>query len=170
MATQEKITGKCQNFQLDDIPDAYELYCDNYKEFDENLDMDVLPVGFTTIQEFESLLTEPTVYALIWETHYNTKEIKCKSLDGFVVFNLQPNDYSILMIESNQKDKDILRRLLYEIVSVANNSSVKKPVILQIPETRLDLCEEAVKVGFKLVATERNSDKPDIFKYCYKHK
>lgn len=167
MATKEKLPGRPKNFELDDVLDAYELFCDNYKIHDEYLDMDLLPIGFNTIEEFEKLLQQNTVYALKWETLYDNGNVKCKSLDGFIVFEIHNEDYSILILEANSHDKTILRNLLYEVISVANTGKFKKPIILNIPETRLDLAEQAAIVGFKMTATIRNSDTPDIFKYVY---
>src|SRR6266496_3010359 len=120
---------KVRGLKSSDIDDCYMLLAENTKEYDENLDLEVLPKEFPTEEQFRKILiNEGHTRAIVAENVVNNFSI----FAGFAIFDINNSDFNILMLESTPKlNREISGKLIDSIINkaaVSKNNKIYFPI------------------------------------------
>lgn len=146
-----------------DLKVCYNLLCENTKEYDENLELDVLPKLFPTEEEFEEEFVNTHTRFVIIEHFVNSSLI----FDGFITTIIKGSDFSITRLETVPKKNSEIAKILLESVIKKVSSSKENTSSYLISERRLDICKLAFEVGFKKKRFVFHQTKPDQILMVY---
>ena len=144
-----------------DIPDCYNIYCENIVEYDIYLELKVLPKNFPSLEEFTEFFKEKKedtekmgLCADISVPLRKNPKIQQSSLVGFALAevnnsNLEVTIEQFYMLPKDQEVKnEISHMLLSRFIDAAKKAKKVFKIIFHISEKETNLCKIAFQLGF----------------------